>query len=327
MTEKKENPHNEQDNANSSDIQAHLNELLSGDGKSSKPKLSKKTSKVKKPSKRARIKADKKRPVESADKKALSTEEKTDKNQNVGKKSGSHWLIGWKQLLFPHEWRAVKAIIVLLIVAAGLIYLISPASQVQKYDVVGTQELSNKAVLKAAGLQKGQPLLTTLYQSDYFSKEAKSKNPQINHLKLTLKSDNTLQVKVDEIVKVGYVKAGNQYYPILENGDMLNHEVSDQQIGGLPLYDGFTSAKQLHKALSEFGKLSTPLRHAVSEIVWSPTKQNNQRLLIYMNDGNEVLISANELSKKMKYYPGMVAQLKQTGQADLQVGAYFRPYK
>lgn len=327
MTEKKENPHNEQDNANSSDIQAHLNELLSGDGKSSKPKLSKKTGKVKKPSKKAHIKADKKRPVESADKKALSTEEETDKNQNVGKKSGSHWLIEWKQLLFPHEWRAVKAIIILLIVAAGLIYLISPASQVQKYDVVGTQELSDKAVLKAAGLQKGQPLLTTLYQSDYFSKEAKSKNPQINHLKLTLKSDNTLQVKVDEIVKVGYVKAGNQYYPILENGDMLNREVSDQQIGGLPLYDGFTSAKQLHKTLSEFGKLSTPLRHAVSEIVWSPTKQNNQRLLIYMNDGNEVLINANELSKKMKYYPGMVAQLNQNGQADLQVGAYFRPYK
>jgi cell division protein FtsQ len=29
----------------------------------------------------------------------------------------------------------------------------------------------------------------------------------------------------------------------------------------------------------------------------------------------------------MKYYPGMVAQLDQAGQADLQVGAYFKPYK
>ena len=41
-----------------------------------------------------------------------------------------------------------------------------------------------------------------------------------------------------------------------------------------------------------------PLRHAVSEIV-RQNSQNNQRLLIYMNDGNQVLISADEMSKKM----------------------------
>lgn len=324
MTEKKENPHNEQDNANSPDIQTHLNELLSGDDGSSKTKLS---GKEKKLSKMRRIKANKKKANESDKLTPLPTDQNIDNDKTKIKNSQNGRQIEWKQLLFPHEWRAFKTIVVLLIVAAGLIYLISPASQVKKYDVVGTQELSDKAILKAAGLQKGQPLLTTLYQSDYFSQEAKSKNPQIAHLKLTLKSDNTLQIKVDEILKVGYVKAGNKYYPILENGDMLNREVSEQQVGGLPLYDGFTSAKQLHKTLAEFGELSMPLRHAVSEIVWSPTEQNNQRLLIYMNDGNEVLISANELSKKMKYYPGMVAQLDQAGQADLQVGAYFKPYK
>jgi cell division protein FtsQ len=327
MTEKKENPHNEQDNANSSDIQTHLNELLSGDDGSSKTKLAKSSGKEKKLPKIWRVKANKKKTSQSDETTALATDQNINNDKIDDKNQKNSRRIEWKKLLFPHEWRAVKTIVVLLIVAVGLIYLISPASQVQKYDVVGTQELSDKAILKAAGLQKGQPLLTTLYQSDYFSQEAKSKNPQIAHLKLTLKSNNTLQIKVDEILKVGYVKAGNKYYPILENGDILNREVSDQQVGGLPLYDGFTSAKQLHKTLAEFGKLSMPLRHAVSEIVWSPNKQNNQRLLIYMNDGNEVLISANELSKKMKYYPGMVAQLDQAGQADLQVGAYFKPYK
>lgn len=320
MTDKKENPHNDSDNANSSDIQAHLDALLSGKVESSKPKRSKKTDETHSQSE----------PTQASNVKI--SEEKQDKSSDITTideekiKSSKRPHLKRTPLLFAHEWAAIKTIVILVVMAAGLIYLISPNGQVKRYEVVGTHELSDKTVLNAAGLRTGQSLLTTVNQSNYFSQEAKRKNPQINNLKLSIKSDNTLQVKVDEIVKVGYVKAGNKYYPILENGSMLNQGLSNQKVGGLPLYDGFTSDKQLRKTLAEFGKLSDPLRHAVSEIVWSPNSQNNQRLLIYMNDGNEVLISADELSKKMKYYPGMVAQLKQTGVADLQVGAYFKPY-
>lgn len=320
MTDKKENPHNDSDNANSSDIQAHLDALLSGKVESSKPKRSKKTDETHSQSEPTQVN-NVKRSKEKQDKPSAIT---TVDEEKI--KSSKRPLLKRTPLLFAHEWAAIKTIVILVVMAAGLIYLISPNGQVQRYEVVGTHELSDKTVLNAAGLRTGQSLLATVNQSDYFSQEAKRKNPQINHLKLSIKSDNTLQVKVDEIVKVGYVKAGNKYYPILENGSMLNQGLSNQQVGGLPLYDGFTSDKQLRKTLAEFGKLSDPLRHAVSEIVWSPNSQNNQRLLIYMNDGNEVLISADELSKKMKYYPGMVAQLKQTGVADLQVGAYFKPY-
>ncbi|ATF40857.1 cell division protein FtsQ/DivIB [Weissella paramesenteroides] len=320
MTDKKENPHNDSDNANSSDIQAHLDALLSGKVESSKPKRSKKTDETHSQSEPTQVN-NVKRSEEKQDKPSAIT---TVDEEKIKSSKRPH--LKRTPLLFAHEWAAIKTIVILVIMAAGLIYLISPNGQVQRYEVVGTHELSDKTVLNAAGLRTGQSLLATVNQSDYFSQEAKRKNPQINHLKLSIKSDNTLQVKVDEIVKVGYVKAGNKYYPILENGSMLNQGLSNQQVGGLPLYDGFTSDKQLRKTLAEFGKLSDPLRHAVSEIVWSPNSQNNQRLLIYMNDGNEVLISADELSKKMKYYPGMVAQLKQTGVADLQVGAYFKPY-
>ncbi|WP_258087962.1 cell division protein FtsQ/DivIB [Weissella fangxianensis] len=325
MTDKKENPHNESDHANSSDIQAHLNALLSGKVESSKPERSKNA-------KHSDEKEPHSDPEQANDNQGTEDNHDTDTSAEIIKpdddeaKTKKHKRPKKERFLFSHEKAAIKTLIVLLVMAAGLIYLISPANQVQKYEVVGTHELSDKTVLNAAGLKMGQPLLTTLNQGDYFSRMAKSKNPQIRHLKLTRKSDNTLQVKVDEIVKVGYVKADNKYYPILENGSMLDHGLSNQKVGGLPIYDGFTSDKQLRKTLSEFGKLSDPLRHAVSEIVWSPNSQNNQRLLIYMNDGNQVLIRADEMSKKLKYYPGMVAQLNKTGIADLQVGAYFKPY-
>ena len=229
--------------------------------------------------------------------------------------------------LYQHERSTLKSLAVLGVAAAFLGYFISPFGQIQKFNVVGTQDLSDKAVLKAAGLQLGQPLFSTVHQSAYFNKLAQKNDPQVASLKLRLVGTNTVEVKVKEIVQVGYVKAGSRYYPILANGTMLKHGSASHPVGGLPLYDGFTSGKQLKLTLSEFGKLSTPLRHAVSEIVWSPDAQNAQSLKLYMNDGNQVLISADDLSKKLRYYPGMVAQLDKPGQADLQVGAYFTPYQ
>ena len=228
--------------------------------------------------------------------------------------------------LLPHERGALKAAGILSLVAGVLIYLVSPLNQIQSFKVQGNQDLTDKMVLASAGLLPDEPIWTVLTQEKYFNDLAVANNPQIKHLSFTLEPNNQLRVKVNEIVKVGYVKAGQRYFPILENGTMLTSGVTKQLVGGLPLYDGFTSGKQLSRTLAEFGKLSPALRHAVSEIVWSPNKQNRQRLILYMNDGNEVLISANQLAQKMKYYPGMVAQLDTTGRADLQVGAFFTPF-
>ena len=166
-----------------------------------------------------------------------------------------------------------------------------------------------------------------MHQADYFSHTAEERNPQIAGLKFELRADNTIEVKVNEIVKVGYVKSNDHYYPILANGKMFKDGEVNQPIGGLPLYDNFKSDSDLKPVLAQFGKLPLALRRSVSEIVWSPTDQNKQRLELFMNDGNEVLISADELASKLKYYPAMAATLDdKKGIADLQVGAYFTPY-
>jgi len=291
------------DKNNAVDIQAHLNSLLSDEDNESllQPKAG----------------------TENKSKRYFRRQKRTKQAERLTKSLSP---ANERNHLFAHEWDALKAVGILGVAAGILIYLLSPLNQIQTFDVQGNQDLSDKSVLASAGLLTGQPVWTMLTQEKYFSDLAVTNNPQIKNMTLTLEPNNRLRVKVDEIVKVGYVKAGQQYFPILENGTMLKSGVTKQLVGGLPLYDGFTSGKQLSLTLAEFGKLSPALRHAVSEIVWAPNKQNQQRLILFMNDGNEVLVSANQLAQKMKYYPGMVAQLDTTGRADLQVGAFFTPF-
>lgn len=296
--------------AKSSDIQAHLDALLSEDDWSSLPTRQSQEKKA-----RRELKLPRRLRETFAEEPEDSVAERFEPAEES------------EPILFPYERGALLSATALTVLAGVLIYLMSPLSQVNHYKVVGSESLSKKVVLDAAQLKTGQPLLTTLHQADYFSKMAAQRNPQISGLKFELVSDNTIEIKVNEIVKVGYVKAGTHYYPILENGKMLTGGEADQPVGGLPLYDNFTSVANLKLVLAEFGKLPLALRRSVSEIVWSPTKQNNQRLELYMNDGNQVLISANDLASKLKYYPAMAASLdNKTGIADLQVGAYFTPY-
>ncbi|MBJ7651205.1 cell division protein FtsQ/DivIB [Weissella confusa] len=301
----------------SSDIQAHLDALLSEDDWSSLPTRQSKEKKA-----RRELKLTRRLRETFAEEPETSDEEEIEVEPEPEPEP-----VNAEPLLFPYERAAILSALGLTVLAGILIYLMSPLSQVMHYKVVGSESLSADTVLDAAQLKVGQPLLTTMHQADYFSHTAEERNPQIAGLKFELRADNTIEVKVNEIVKVGYVKSNDHYYPILANGKMLKDGEVNQPIGGLPLYDNFKSDSDLKPVLAQFGKLPLALRRSVSEIVWSPTDQNKQRLELFMNDGNEVLISADELASKLKYYPAMAATLDdKKGIADLQVGAYFTPY-
>ncbi len=301
----------------SSDIQAHLDALLSEDDWSSLPTRQSKEKKA-----RRELKLTRRLRETFAEEPETSDEEEIEVEPEQEPEP-----VNAEPLLFPYERAAILSALGLTVLAGILIYLMSPLSQVMHYKVVGSESLSADTALDAAQLKVGQPLLTTMHQADYFSHVAEERNPQIAGLKFELRADNTIEVKVNEIVKVGYVKSNDHYYPILANGKMLKDGEVNQPIGGLPLYDNFKSDSDLKPVLAQFGKLPLALRRSVSEIVGAPTYQTKPRLELFMNDGNEVLISADELASKLKYYPAMAATLDdKKGIADLQVGAYFTPY-
>lgn len=225
----------------------------------------------------------------------------------------------------PHEQRAILAALLMLILACVMAYFWSPLSRVQSFKVTGVENVSKQDVLKASGLEKGQSIWMTLHEKTYFNELARKNNPQIKAIQLSLQSTNTIKVDVTEYVEVGYVKQKEYYYPLLANGTRLR-ATGKIQPGDLPVYEHFKTEKELKLVLKQFGSLSEALRHSVSEIIWSPTKQNPQRLLLFMNDGNEVLIKADSISTKMKYYPGIASQMSENGIVDLQVGAYATPY-
>ncbi|KRN31753.1 cell division protein FtsQ/DivIB [Weissella halotolerans] len=226
----------------------------------------------------------------------------------------------WQQYQIGLKWLAT-----FLGLAIVLLYCLSPLGTAQHYRVEGNTEIPDQQVLKRAGLTTGQSLGLIMTNQSYFSKLAKHNDPQIANVHFEFDWPNTIVVKVSEIAMVGYVQSGADYIPVLANGQELKQDKVTGPIAGLPVYNGFTKRQKRDQVLKQFAQMRLPIRHAVSEVNWSPTKENPQRLLIYMNDGNVVLANADDFAKKFKFYPSMAAQSAKPSLIDIQMGAYAKP--
>jgi cell division protein FtsQ len=76
----------------------------------------------------------------------------------------------------------------------------------------------------------------------------------------------------------------------------------------------------------QIGKVKPVIRNGISAIAYRPNKVSPRRLVIYMRDGNTVYADYKTVGKKLAYYPGIAATMKDPGIIDLQVGAYSYSY-
>lgn len=242
----------------------------------------------------------------------------------TGSETGAGWQIRVKDLL-QQQRTGLTWLGIFLGLTLVLAYSLSPLGSVQHYRVTGNTEVSDQRVLKQAGLMVGQPVGLILTNQGYFSNLAHRNDPQLAKLRFELKWPNTMVVTVKEVPMVGYIQSGDDYMPVLATGQELTHSKVKSPLAGLPVYTGFTRRQQRDQVLKQFAQMRIPIRHAVSEVHWSPSKENPQRLVIFMNDGNVVLANANNFAKKLRYYPSMAAQSAKPSLIDLQMGAFARP--
>lgn len=236
-----------------------------------------------------------------------------------------------KSTLTDQQKRGVLVIVGLTIGAVFVGWLCSPWAQVQNYEIKGNDDLTKAQVLSAAGLNKYQSTFLTVEEGNHFDKTAQKNNAQISGLSLKIKNPMTVIVTVKENHKVGYIKTKEGYQALLQDGQVVKESFDQRPSDSYAVYDNFPKdRKTLNATAKRIGKLNGPIRRSISDVVWSPTDTSEDRLLLSMNDGNQVVISASDIDNKMQYYPSIATQFKNSQDSkddkktiiDLQVGAY-----
>lgn len=140
----------------------------------------------------------------------------------------------------------------------------------------------------------------------------------------------TVTVDIEEWKKVAYFSKDHTFYPLLENGTLLEESEQLSPIDA-PVFLAFEDEKLLKRLLKELAKLNPEVLAMISQISANPTDVDPYAITLFMNDGYEVRADLTSLAEKLNFYPSIVARIEseeqfEKGIIDIEVGSYYRSY-
>ncbi len=129
-----------------------------------------------------------------------------------------------------------------------------------------------------------------------------------------------------EYKEIALIAKNDQYYPVIENGTVLDEKVANPT-KNLPILEEFQRLCKKSKELTkQYNQLSSELQKAISEIKYTPRASNKNLIQLNMNDGNQVIVNINNLANQMKYYSQVAKDMNEKGVIDMEVGIFSHPY-
>ncbi|PAV29917.1 cell division protein FtsQ [Virgibacillus profundi] len=244
-------------------------------------------------------------------KKIVSIEDRIPKLKQARKKKANRRLIFYLSIFF--------------FLISIIVYLQSPLSHVKTISVKGNSYFADEEIIKRSEITTKSNIWTI--NGDQIENEI-SKNQIVESVKVNRKLPWTIEIKVKEYERVGYIEKDSTFYPILGNGTVMETVGQQTFNGDAPLIAEFTEEAYLHKMTSELQKLPVDILNLISEIYWKPTEENESKILLYMSDGYMVDSTIRNFAEKMQVYPSIVSQLDKgsEGIIHIGVGAYFESF-
>ncbi|MFB1081195.1 cell division protein FtsQ/DivIB [Jeotgalibacillus sp. JSM ZJ347] len=222
--------------------------------------------------------------------------------------------------------RLIGVVLLFVFLITIVLYFQSPYSKVQNIQLSGNSEISDEQTIRLSGLSTGDPYWT-------LDTEEAEKKLQDNHMikNAEIKRDFPLnvEVKIEEFNKVALNREGQLYKSVFENGFISEPQTVQEIDFSAPVLNGFTQGEVLNDLASALSDLPDNVLNSISEVHYSPSEVDSNRIILYMNDGFEVHAVIPTLVEKMTHYPSIVSQLNPDvkGVIDLEVGSYFRAYE
>ncbi len=208
----------------------------------------------------------------------------------------------------------------------SVVYFQSPLSNVKEIKVNGNRYVSDEKIIKVSGLNDKTSFWNI--NKDFIEKELTSL-VEIKEVSIDRKFPNILQITVKEYSRVAYLVTDGKYYPILETGKILTEENSKKRFPtDAPLLMGWKKNDELAEMAAEISKLPESLIQRISEIYYTPVKDDPLRITLYMNDGFVVSSTIRHFSAKIASYSALIKELdpKNKGIIHMRINPYFEQF-
>ncbi|MFD2704892.1 cell division protein FtsQ/DivIB [Salibacterium lacus] len=227
-----------------------------------------------------------------ADKKVIPAEEKIPALKEKRKKRTNRRLITYLSVFF---------FLILLVV-----YFQSPLSHIRHITVEGNEHTSQDNIIDRIHLQTGDGMWTAdLSQAE----ESVQSHQEIENVTVDRSFPSTVTIQVQEYQRMAYVETTGSFVPVLKNGEILSEKTYEELPSDAPILRNFENRDKLAAFSKELSNLGEGVMNRISEVIYSPVEDDQNRLRLYMNDGIEVESTIQNFASHMAQYPSVARQV------------------
>ena len=180
----------------------------------------------------------------------------------------------------------------ILLLLIGLIYYLI-TMPIKNIYIKGNEIVSDNEILESASLYQYPSFLLT--KKSQLERDIKQ-NKYIKSVKISKKIGNILEIKIEEYKPIAIM---NEENIIIETGSRLENVYN---LIDTPILINEIFNQEIYINFAEkFSKINTDILRQISQIEYSPVEVDDERFLLYMNDGNLVYITLTKIDKMNKY--------------------------
>lgn len=180
---------------------------------------------------------------------------------------------------------------ILLVLIEIIYYLLT--MPIKNIYIKGNNIISDNEIIESTSLNQYPSFILT--KKSQIIKDIK-KNPYIKSVNINKKLGNILEITIEEYYPI---TINNEQSIIIETSNKLENTYN---LTDVPILINEISNPDIYTNFAKkFSKINTNILRQISQIEYSPVEVDEDRFLLYMNDGNIVYITLTKIDKLNKY--------------------------
>ena len=216
------------------------------------------------------------------------------------------------------------ALLVVILVFLGSLYLISPLSKISTFNVSGNKNESSEQVALASEIKTSDSIFKILNNKAKIESTIEQKFPRISTVTINYHFPNRFEAVVQEHTNSVYVKRNNQTYLVLNNGYVIKTPVDASKPEKLPVLQDFTD-EEVQTFVKAYETLKPAIKALMTNVTKTPTDATKDFIAIDMSDGNQVRVSLSQMADRLPYYTSIAKQVQAPQVVDMEAGIYTKP--
>ena len=221
-----------------------------------------------------------------------------------------------------HIYRALPVIGISSIVALLSIYFLSPLSTQKVIEFSGNKAVDQQKLYEKSRIKEEDYTLTTFLHKSVYEQNIKTASPWIKEVHMHYQFPVTFKVNIVEHKVVAYYVTGEDHYPVLENGEVIETVTPASELPSSYISLKFSDRELVRQFVQEMKSISSSITDKIVSVDLTPSKVTKDLVTITMKNDNKILVPVSQITRKLPYYKAISKQLDDDSTIDMEAGVF-----